>query len=130
MLRFATMAMTADRMQRASVKAVGEGYPLLGELRISDAPGEPFAERLPERTQNQRNQLRSLGLASRTARDATAIAGGQSCDGLTRPIARAHGRKMPRGSRQRHWGKPESPLPRPRGVVARRQIRAGRRIIR
>ena len=39
---FASMVFAGDEMQLASVKAVGQGYPLLGEIRISR---EPFATR-------------------------------------------------------------------------------------
>ena len=37
-LGFATMAVAGDAMQLASVKAVSEGYPLLGSLGVSAAP--------------------------------------------------------------------------------------------
>jgi putative ABC transport system permease protein len=45
MLRFATMAVAGERMQLASVKAVDDAYPLLGELRMSTRPEAPFERR-------------------------------------------------------------------------------------
>ncbi|MFM7272267.1 MAG: ABC transporter permease, partial [Gammaproteobacteria bacterium] len=42
-LQFATMAVAGDAMQLAAVKAVGGGYPLLGELGVAPRAGAPSA---------------------------------------------------------------------------------------
>ncbi len=44
-LRFTTMAFRGDAMQLVSVKAVGEGYPLLGRVGIGASPEGPLEER-------------------------------------------------------------------------------------
>ena len=43
-LSFVSMALRGDASQLAGVKAVSEGYPLRGRLRIAPAPGAPDAE--------------------------------------------------------------------------------------
>lgn len=44
-LQFATMAVAGEAMQLAAVKAVGDGYPLLGELGVAPRPGAPALRR-------------------------------------------------------------------------------------
>ena len=38
MLSFRSVAVSGDRFQLAAVKAVSDGYPLRGQLRVADAP--------------------------------------------------------------------------------------------